>query len=135
MAPTRNTCDEKEYLVGRVDHLVDEVEIDVNKTTFAEKVRKLEEHLFGAHKEGTFLECCLTLEGGKGIGLFEHDESNHVDQAALRHEFNVTEGATPLGELVGIEELIIGNSTEGSASEHVQSLKSILVSISTNRYY
>ena len=83
--------------------------------------------MFGVHKEGTFLECCLTLEGGKGIGLFEHDESNHVDQAAVRHEFNLTEGATPLGELVGIKELIIGNSREGSFSERVQSLVSVLV--------
>ena len=56
-------------MVGRVCRLVDDVEIDVNKTTFVEKVRKLKEYLFGVHKEGTFLERSLALEGGKGIGF------------------------------------------------------------------
>ena len=132
MALMINTCDEKNCLVGRVCRLVDDVEIDVNKTTFVEKVRNLEEHVFGVRKEGTFLQRSVALEGGKVIGLFEHDDSSCVDHVALGHGFNVTEGAMPLGKLVVIKEVIIGNSTEGYVSEHVQSLQSILVSISTD---
>ena len=85
VAPMRATCEEKECLVGRIGGLVDEVEFDVKETTFVGKVRKLEEHLFGVPKEGTFVERICALELGKGIGLLENDDRNHVDQLALVH--------------------------------------------------
>jgi len=130
-APTRDVCDEV-CLVGRMGRLVDEVEIDLNETSFVEKVRKLEEHLFGIHKEGTLLYRILALERGKRVGLLEHNDSNRVDQLVLRYGLKLSEGATPLGKLVGMEELVFGNSKEGSFLERVQSLESVLVLISTD---
>ena len=85
VAPMRDTCEEKECLVGRICRLVDEVEIDVKETNFVGKVRKLEEHLFRVHEEGTFPERICALELGKGICLLKNDDRNHVDQLALIH--------------------------------------------------
>ena len=98
VAPMRDTCEEKECLVGRICRLVDEVEIDVKETNFVGKVRKLEEHLFGVPKEGTFLERIRALELGKGIGLLENDDRNHVDLSALVHQFEITLRCYPVRE-------------------------------------
>ena len=62
VVPMKDMCEEKECLVGRIGCLLDKVEIDVKETTFVGKVRNLEEHLFGVHKEGTFLEHIRALE-------------------------------------------------------------------------
>jgi len=127
--PTKAVCDEEKCLVGRMGRLVDEVEIELNGTTFVEKVRKLEEHLFGIQKDGTFLDRIIALERGKEVGLLEHNDGNRIDQLALNYGLKLTEGATPLGRLVEMEEFIFGNSKEGSFVERAQSLENVLVSI------